>query len=507
MRFAHFFVSVSVLLALPVCQAEDSAFRLPAELDSLMESHCYSCHDDDTQKGDIRLDHLTEQTRSKRLDLLNRMQEQVFFKHMPPKKKKQPSEAEREAILAAISGKLHEHKASTLEGKLQKPEFGNYVDHDKLFSGDYADTPGFTYDRRWLISEYIFSDRFNRMLRSEGSAKHKGKKVPVLGSKRIHRGFTPTNPFLLPTRSGVRYYANVDLTGGHLSTMLTNAQQSAELITSYLVPRWKSSKTNKYLPAIAEIMALEDTHNAILEARRTFLHDHIETVCAEIYGEKNDGLLPSFVPVVLQPLKELVEGEVYKKAPMNVSTGMLKKLGADRLVYQTLVDPDYQHLSDGEFREFCERIWFYRGDHERSIQGRMALLREYVPEFRELAPKSTKKMKISAYKPLADDEMAVIRETILRLRKQDDRYLPLIDACTAHWEADFRQARIEAGPPSGELLGQLVDQLFLQILERPPESDETAEYLVLSQSYVAKLGNLKAIQKLIQTLMLSSEFV
>ena len=30
------------------------------------------------------------------------------------------------------------------------------------------------------------------------------------------------NPFLLPEASGVRYYASTDLTGGHLSTMLSN---------------------------------------------------------------------------------------------------------------------------------------------------------------------------------------------------------------------------------------------------------------------------------------------
>ena len=52
-----------------------------------------------------------------------------------------------------------------------------------------------------------------------------------------------------------------------------------------------------------------------------------------------------------------------------------------------------------------------------------------------------------------------------------------------------------------------MEQLFLQILERSPSAGEQGEYLALAKSYVAKLGNLKAIQKLIQTVMLSSEFV
>ena len=52
-----------------------------------------------------------------------------------------------------------------------------------------------------------------------------------------------------------------------------------------------------------------------------------------------------------------------------------------------------------------------------------------------------------------------------------------------------------------------MNQLSLLILERNFESEEAAEYVALTKNYIQKLGNLKAIQKLIQTLILSSEFV
>ena len=299
------------------------------------------------------LDNLTALEGSKRLEMLNRMQEQIFFKHMPPKKKEQPSEAEREALLAFVSNELDAHGASTLEGKLQKPEFGNFVDHEKLFSGDYADLPGFTYDRRWLISEYIFNAKFQRMLEVKTTLRSKKGRLSVVGSKRI-RDVSLANPFLLPKTIGVRYYANEDLTGGHLSSMLTNAQKTSEYITDIHVPK----RGGRVLPAVAEIMAMEESHLATLASRREFLENFIERVCEDIYADQNQALLPTFVPVQLQPLPTLKEGEKYKKAPMNVSTNMLKKLGADRLVYHTLSDPDYAHLSDDGFREFCERIWF-----------------------------------------------------------------------------------------------------------------------------------------------------
>jgi hypothetical protein len=322
-------------------------FAMPAQVEDLMANYCLDCHDGDTQKGDIRFDNLTELKHPMRLDMLNRMQEQVFFKQMPPKKKKtQPSEAERQQLFDWISGELRNHDASKLEDKLRKPEYGNYVDHDKLFSGEFKDLPGFTYDRRWLISEYIFNDKFYRMLQGQATGYHRGRKVPVFGSQRFHRQFTPTNPFLLPNRSGVRYYANTDLTGGHLSTMLTNAQKAAQLMTGYLVPRHKKSR-QQYLPAVVQIMALEDRHSATLEARREFLETNIARVCQDLYGKKNDSLLPEFVPVVLNEAKVLEEGETYKKAPIHVAQNTLKNLGGEDALYQTLLNPDQRSERPG----------------------------------------------------------------------------------------------------------------------------------------------------------------
>ncbi|MFK7910928.1 MAG: c-type cytochrome domain-containing protein [Akkermansiaceae bacterium] len=68
--------------------AADHVFKVSEKTDELMAFYCYDCHDDARQKGDIRLDNLAELDNGKRLDLLNRMQEQLYFKHMPPEKKR-----------------------------------------------------------------------------------------------------------------------------------------------------------------------------------------------------------------------------------------------------------------------------------------------------------------------------------------------------------------------------------------------------------------------------------
>jgi hypothetical protein len=288
--------------------------------------------------------------------------------------------------------------------------------------------------------------------------------------------------------------------------MLTNAQKAAELMTDYLVPRHKKSR-QQYLPAVVEIMALEDQHIATLESRRVFLETNIARVCEDLYDKKNDSLLPKFVPVVLNQAKELEEGETYKKAPLHVAQGTLKKLGGEDALYQTLLNPELKDLTDLEIRNRCERQWFYNGDHERKIQGRVTMLRDYLPEVRKQLTERGTKIKLRVYKPLADEEMEVIHAAITKFRKKGDLFTGVIDNCMKQWTDDFRQVRIEVGPPSDELLTQLVDQLFVQILERSPSADEQGEYLSLAKSYVAKLGNLKAIQKMIQTVMLSSEFV
>jgi hypothetical protein len=471
-------------------ERQSDALAVPKAVQSIIASRCVDCHGADESEGDVRFDTLAQLSTSERLDLLNRAQEQLFLGQMPPQDEEQPTASERTRLADWVSQELNKHGASKLESKLRKPEYGNYVDHEKLFSGEFKDLPGFTHDRRWLISEYIFNAKFQRMLQSRAT----------FGSNRIHQ-LSLTNPFLLPTRSGVRYYANTDLTGGHLSSMLTNAQKTSEYVTDYLVKRNK-----KYLPAITEIMALEDEHHAALASRRQFLENFIARLCDEYYGSKSESLLPKFTPVKLKEIKALDEGETYKKAPFHVAQNMLKGLEGEDTVYQALLNPEHKNISDEAFRKLCERIWFYFGDHERKIQGRMTILRDYMPDIRANLAKNSRKFKRLVYEPLSDAEMKVIHASVMKHRKKGDHYAAIIDKCMAQWEQDFAQQRIQAGPPSDELLSELVDQLSVQILERSPDAAEADEYLALSKSYVEKLGDLKAIQKLIQTLILTSEF-
>ncbi len=499
-RMQTHFIALAVFVSIFAAARADDTFAVPESVTKVLAGRCLDCHSGDSPEGDVRLDTIEQLELADRLDLLNRAQEQLFLGRMPPEDAEQPTMTQRAVLADWLSQELRRFKASKLEQKLQKPEFGNYIDHDKLFSGEFKDLPGFTWNRRWLISEYIFNAKFQRILQSNAKARRNGTNVSVFGSHRINQ-LSLTNPFLLPTRSGVRYYANTDLTGGHLSSMLTNAQKTSGYMTDYLVKR-----NAKYLPAVTAIMAMENEHNLKLATRRQFLNDFIARLCEEYYDAENQALLPKFVPVQLKEVEALAEGETYKKAPFHVAQNMLTGLEGETTVYQALMDPAHEDKSDEDFRKLCERIWFYFGDHERKIQGRMTILRDYMPDIRDNLAKNSRKFKRLVYKPLADDEMQVIQASIRKHRRPGDHYVAIIDRCMTEWEREFQQQRIEAGPPSDELLSELVEQLMVLILERSPSAEDADEYLALSKSYVQKLGNLKAIQKLIQTLILSSEF-
>ena len=164
---AHTMISISIIpqrslaagawvLFSAAASAESAKPILPEEVEVILEDRCQSCHEDGTEKGDLRLDNLQELSLDGWLETLNRMQEQVYFKQMPPPdKKSQPTAEERKELLTWLSGELHRHKASKLEDKLRYPDYGNDVDHEQLFSGKIQ-AAAFTPARRWLVSPQIF---------------------------------------------------------------------------------------------------------------------------------------------------------------------------------------------------------------------------------------------------------------------------------------------------------------------------------------------------------------
>lgn len=90
------------MLALPV-----AAVTLPAPTKAFLQKHCFECHDADTQKGKLRLDTLAPDFASPvTAETWGRVFAQLEKREMPPKKKPQPSDAERQAVLDWLGREL-----------------------------------------------------------------------------------------------------------------------------------------------------------------------------------------------------------------------------------------------------------------------------------------------------------------------------------------------------------------------------------------------------------------
>ena len=429
-----------------IARADEPAgqFVVPESVQSVIANRCIDCHGADTAEADTRLDNLAGLDTAARLELLNKAEDKLFFGLMPPDDAEQPTEAEREQIASWISGELKKHNASRLEEKLRLPAYGNYVDHDKLFSGKYKDLKGFTRDRRWLISEFIFNAKINRLVNHEGIRTIDGKRMPVIGDNGVNLGTrfggatlrqSITNPFLLPTNIGVRYYDNTMLTGGHLLTMIANAKKIAGYMSS-------EQAMKAHYPAMYRIMKMELDHRETLRSREHFLNSHIKRVAQDIYKEKDDALLPEFVRIKVEEIPDYKtdpNGNPIKRTNLEL---LRIRYGEDvQAIYRGIGEYKQEGVTFEQIIEKCEKEWFTFGIHEKQLRARVTLMKVLMKQWdMALIYKDVSKRNIrqAPYKPLPDSEMDIITASILKHRKKGDRYRQIIDKCMNDWDQSFK---------------------------------------------------------------------
>jgi hypothetical protein len=212
---------VSSLLIFTLCQtgmgqetvkksSSDYDFKLPPQARELLSYYCYECHDSDRDEGMIQLNNLESLKQPARLEVLNKVLEQVYSGEMPTKKGEQPTEKERDALASWAWTELKIFNASKLEDKLRYYRYGNYVNHDKLFRGDIKKA-AFSPPRRWKINELIYQERINDIFELKDRSRRK-----------LFHGLV--KPFNLPTESGVKYYDNQAVEGGQFLTLMSNAK-------------------------------------------------------------------------------------------------------------------------------------------------------------------------------------------------------------------------------------------------------------------------------------------
>lgn len=508
----------------------------------VMENHCVSCHGKDEQKGDIRFDDLEAIDPVDLQELYALAREAVHFEDMPPEKAEQPDEADRKVLIQWLDSRLTGDAAKALAEKLLRSEYANVVKHEELFSGKHAHLPAYTHDRRWMISEYIFSEKTNRLLDYKPTRKIYGTTYPVRGDSGIHWSpktehgnkfrRTITNPFLLPEKVGVRYYGKEGLTTGHLLTMVGNAKRIAGHMSS--APVMKAQ-----YPAMYALMKDELRHREILRSREDFLSadGYMDQLLQEIYGDKHEELLPKIERVDLPfpgMRKRKFPGEKTYRIQRSEFLNGLDKQDVDAVFrsivtykqspYEVTGDPAKEMKDDkGEFwspyldeqRADYEEIilqaegdWVRQGVSDYRTRNRITLMKVFWDhwDMNLIYREARKRGSVPEYKSLNDEEMKVIAATIKKHRKKGDSYQVIMEKCLSDWTGSFRKERESAGDADDAGMNALIDELYARIFERSPTESERSENRELLKQFMARIERQQAIAKLIESLILNTEF-
>lgn len=481
----------------------------------IMETHCFACHGEKKQKGDIRFDALESIDPVDLQKLLAESKEQVHFGDMPPEEaKSQPTKEERELLIKWLDSQVSGDVANALAEKLKRFEYGNSVDHAELFSGKHANLPASTPERRWLVSEYIFNEKVNRLLDYTPTRNIYGKQLPVRGDSGIHWSpkteqgnkfrRTITNPFLLPKKVGVRYSANDALTAGHLLTMIGNAKRIAGHMTSEPIVK------SKY-PSMLKLMETEYQHRAILSSRERFLttYGYMERLLQDAYAGKNDALLPKIKHLTVPyPQPVMHQGQV--KIERNL--GLLDRLDNTDLtaVFRGLHSYHKDGAEYDSVIQLCERDWVKEGVVESRILNRIGMMKAFKVnwDIDGIIKKSTNNQYARpAFAPLNEGEMQVIIASIKKHRKPGDSYQSIIDKCMTDWETSLKAERDAMPAPDKSLLADVVTQLFDKVFERQPTTEELEKNIAVLISFMEKLDRQSALAKFAESLILKTELV
>ena len=140
-RFFSTFVAVLRLAAGFAMVGPVSALE---PFDAFLEAHCVSCHGPKKEKGDLRIDQLSRDFKvGADTHHWAEMMEQVNSGEMPPKKEKQPSQAEIAAFVTSLDARIKEGKAARMAGR---PAVAHYRLSRKEYQNTVHDLLGVRYD-------------------------------------------------------------------------------------------------------------------------------------------------------------------------------------------------------------------------------------------------------------------------------------------------------------------------------------------------------------------------
>ncbi len=130
-------------------------------------THCADCHGKTRAEAGLRLDNLRSDFANPsavdelQLELWQRVHEQVTLGSMPPPEAPEVPLGEAKQITGWITEQLRVlGQTPVVWHKLNSPQFGNYVNHERLFDGSHSG-PAFSPPRLWRLSPHVYDEFVN----------------------------------------------------------------------------------------------------------------------------------------------------------------------------------------------------------------------------------------------------------------------------------------------------------------------------------------------------------
>ena len=131
--------------------------------------YCVECHGDDEPRADFRVHDIDGSFEGgANLVRWEKIVEMVSLGDMPPAEAGQPDRQTRDQFVGWITAELEAAGRGVNPVSMQLPAYGNRVNHEDLFSGEFTG-PAYSYSRLWRIHPEIYRERAN-LFRVDGSA-------------------------------------------------------------------------------------------------------------------------------------------------------------------------------------------------------------------------------------------------------------------------------------------------------------------------------------------------
>ena len=266
--------------------AEDDV-RAASFVRSVLKERCAGCHSSEDPSGDFNLTRLQADPSAASQDAeWARVFEMITTAQMPPLDAPPLSRAERVKVISWLTAKLKDSgRIDEWRRKLLFPEYGNYVDHEALFSGSLTE-PGWSPSRLWKKSPHIFDSLADRGM---------GFRPGRYGNRSAHL-VKLKQPFTIEDKAGLKDYAAITFAdSATLGTLLRNAET---LVDNHLagalhelrlrrdgpIPEDQLPKDKKGKPIRPRFPATPDEFAAIVLAESEVSVDQIQAAITRMFG-------------------------------------------------------------------------------------------------------------------------------------------------------------------------------------------------------------------------------